>query len=106
MTKFSQEDGIEDKLNDTIGVLAKKIRTSQSRNLVYSDLRNQFDKAIKSNKYLVFTANVTNYGTWSVGYSRLFYVPESRRGALSIFKYKTITTISYTNSITCSIIKQ
>ena len=93
MTKFSQEDGIEDKLNDNIGVLAKKIRTSQSRNLVYSDLRNQLDKAIKTSKYLVFTANVTNYGTWSVGESKLLYVPEGRRGALSIFKYKTIRLV-------------
>ena len=93
MTKFSQEDGIEDKLTDTIGVLAKRIRGSQSRNFAYIELRNQFDKAIKLNKYLVFTANVTNYGTWSVGYSRLFYVPESRRGALSIFKNKTIRLV-------------
>jgi hypothetical protein len=93
MTKFSQEDGIEDKLTDTIGVLAKKIRTSQSRNLVYSDLRNQLDKAIKTSKYLVFTANVTNYGTWSVGESKLLYVPEGRRGALSIFQDKTIRLV-------------
>jgi len=93
MTKFSQEDGIEDKLTDTIGVLAKKIRTSKSRNLVYLDLRSQLDRAIKTSKYLVFTANVTNYGTWSVGQSKLFYVPENRRGALSIFQNKTIRLV-------------
>lgn len=93
MTKFSQEDGIEDKLTDTIGVLAKKIRSSQSRNLVYSDLRNQLDKAIKTSKYLVFTANVTNYGTWSVGESKLLYVPDGRRGALSIFQDKTVRLV-------------
>jgi hypothetical protein len=93
MTKFSQDDGIEDKLTDAIGEMAKKISTSRSRNLAYTELRNQFDKAIKINKYLIFTANVTNYGTWSVGYSRLFYVPESRRGALSIFKNKTIRLV-------------
>ena len=88
MTKFSQDDGIEDKLTDTIGMLTKEICGSQSRNFAYIKLRNQFDKAIKSNKYLVFTANVSNYGTWCVGYSKLFYVPESRRGTLSIFKNK------------------
>ena len=93
MTKFSQEDGIEDTLSDSIGVLAKKIRLSQSRNLLYAELRAQLDKAIKTSKYLVFTANVTNYGTWSVGQSRLLYVPETRRGALSIFRYKTIRLV-------------
>jgi len=93
MTKFSQDDGIEDKLTDTIGMLTKEICGSQSRNFAYIKLRNQFDKAIKSNKYLVFTANVSNYGTWCVGYSKLFYVPESRRGTLSIFKNKTIRLV-------------
>ena len=93
MTKFSQDDGIEDKLTDTIGILAKEIYGSQSRNFAYIELRIQFDKAIKSNKYLVFTANVSNYGTWCVGYSKLFYVPESRRGALSIFKNKIIRLV-------------
>ena len=29
MTKFSQDDGIEDKLTDTIGILAKEICESQ-----------------------------------------------------------------------------
>ena len=93
MTKFSQDDGIADNLNDAIGEMAKKISLSQSRNLAYIELRNQFDKAIRSKKYLVFTANVTNYGTWSVGHSRFFYIPESRRGALSIFKNKIIRLV-------------
>jgi hypothetical protein len=93
MTKFSQDDGIADNLNDAIGEMAKKISSSQSRNLAYIELRDQFDKAIKSKKYLVFTANVTNYGTWCVGQSKLFYVPDSRRGALSVFQNKTIRLI-------------
>lgn len=110
MTKFSQDDGIEDKLTDAVGVMAKKISSSQSRNLAYSELRAKFNKTIKSNKYLVFTANVTNYGTWSVGYSKLFYVPESRRGALSIFKNKTIRLVCigsgrFTRQLAASVVK-
>jgi hypothetical protein len=90
MNKFSQADGIEDKLMDPIGVLAREIRKTQFRSQVYSNLRDQLQKAIKKSKYLVFTANVTNYGTWTIGQSRLMYVPEGRRGTLSAFRNKTI----------------
>ncbi len=110
MTKFQQADGIDDELTDTIGVLAEKIRSSRSRNLAYTDLRTQLDKAIQTSKYLVFTANVTNYGTWGVGYSKLFYVPETRRGALSIFQNKTIRLVCigsgrYTRLLAAAVIK-
>lgn len=90
MSKFSKADGIEDKLMDTIGVLARKIRKAQWRSQAYSDLRTQLHKAIEKSKYRVFDANVTNYGTWIVGESKLFYVPGGRRGSLSIFQNKTI----------------
>jgi hypothetical protein len=93
MNKFSRADGIEDKLTDSIGVLAREIRNARFRSQIYSDLRNQLFKAIKKSRYLVFTANVTNYGTWTVGQSILLYVPEGRRGALSIFQNKTIRLI-------------
>ena len=93
MTKFSQKDGIDDELTDTIGILAKKLQACQSRNHVYSELRAQLEKAIKAKKYLSFVANVTNYGTWTIGHSKLFYVPKSRRGALSFFRGKTIRIV-------------
>lgn len=93
MTKFSQYDGIEDKLTDTIGLFAQKIRTSPTKNLAYSELRAQLEKAIIAKKYLFFVANVTIYGTWTIGESKLFYVPKSRRGALSIFRDKTIRIV-------------
>lgn len=110
MHKFSQDDGIEDNLNDAVGELAKKIRLSQSRNRAYIELRTHFDQVIKLNKYLVFTGNVINYGTWTVGYSRLFYVPESRRGPLSVFKNKVIRLVCigsgrYTRQLAASAIK-
>jgi len=93
VTKFSQEDGIEDDLTDIIGQIAMEIRACQIKNQEYIDLRNQLYKAIKAKKYLVFTANVTNYGTWCIGESKLLFVPQDRRGALSIFRNKTIRLI-------------
>jgi hypothetical protein len=110
MTKFSQDDGIQDNLTDTVGELAKKIYSSKNRNSDYIKLRNEFNKSIKTNKYLVFIGNVTNYGTWSIGYSKIFYVPESRRGALSIFKNKTIRLVCvgsgrYTRQLAASVVK-
>jgi|688.fasta_scaffold546969_1 hypothetical protein len=110
MTKFSQDDGIEDKLTDAVGEMAKEISSSRSRNLAFIELRTKFNKTIKSKKYLVFTANVTNYGTWCLGYSRLFYVPETRRGALSIFKNKTIRLVCigsgrFTRQLAAAVVK-
>lgn len=110
MAKFSQDDGIEDELMDTVGILAEKISSSTSRNFVYIELRNQFHNAIKSKNYLVFTANVTNYGTWHIGDSKLFCVPESRRGTLSVFKNKTIRIVCtgsgrFTRELAASVVK-
>ena len=48
MTKFSQDDGIEDNLSDTIGMLAKEIHESQNRNFAYIELRNQLDKEMRN----------------------------------------------------------
>ena len=67
MTKFSQEDGIEDNLTDIIGQMAMEIRACQIKNQTYIDLRSQLHKAIKAKKYLVFTAYVTNYVPWCIG---------------------------------------
>lgn len=93
MSKFSQLDGIEDTLLDIIGQTAREIHECQIRNQKYLDLKGRLHKFINAKKYLIFTANVTIYGTWCIGESRLFFVPENRRGALSIFRNKTIRLV-------------
>jgi len=48
---------------------------------------------LSEQNYVRFTANVTTYDTWRIGEAKLFYLPNTRRGALNVFRDKTIRII-------------
>jgi hypothetical protein len=93
MAKFSKSDGVEDMLTDAVGLLARQLQECKKYDLKFRKIRAEFDKKTIAYKYFFFEANVTNYGTWSIGESKLFYVPLTRKGALSIFRDKTIRLV-------------
>ena len=93
MSKFSKDDGVPDTLNDTIGILGRAICYQPYFNAEAFRLKAELIKCLFAQRYTGFTANVTNYGTWSVGVSRLYFVPKDRRGALSIYREQTIRLI-------------
>lgn len=93
MSKFSQDDGVPDTLNDTIGALGRAICSQPYFNAEAFRLKAELIKCLSAQRYTGFTANVTNYGTWGVGVSRLYFVPKDRRGALSGYREQTIRII-------------
>ena len=90
---FSKTDGIPDTLEDKIGKLGRAIRSQPHFNSEAIRLANELESRLVRLGYIRFTANVTNYDTWRTGEARLFFVPEHRRGALSVFRGKTIRLI-------------
>lgn len=84
---------IEDKLNDDIGVLLRKINTNlkftKEKKLGIEELK----KSLKKCKHLTFQAQYQNYHLSSVGSSYIYKVPENKRGYLGKFKGKTIRLI-------------
>jgi hypothetical protein len=93
MSKFSQADGLPDTLNDAIGQLGRAICAEPYFNSEAYRLKAELIKCLSAQGYTSFTANVTNYGVWSVGAARLYFVPKDRRGALSVYREKTIRLI-------------
>ena len=93
MSKFSQDDGVPDTLHDTIGTLGRAICSQPYFNAEAFRLKTELIKCLSAQRYTGFTANVTNYGTWGVGVSRLYFVPKDRRGALSGYREQTIRII-------------
>jgi len=93
MSKFFQDDGVPDTLNDTIGALGRAICSQPYFNAEAFRLKAELIKCLSAQRYTGFTANVTNYGTWGVGVSRLYFVPKDRRGALSAYREQTIRLI-------------
>ena len=93
MSKFSQDDGVPDTLHDTIGTLGRAICAQPYFNAEAFRLKAELIKCLSAQRYTGFTANVTNYGTWGVGVSRLYFVPKDRRGALSGYREQTIRII-------------
>lgn len=91
--KFSKADGVDDQLADQIGDLSRKIRSQPHWNSDAAKLNEQLVSTLEKQKYRYFLANVTNYGTWQTGESKFFYVPETRRVALSFFRGKIIRLI-------------
>ena len=77
---------IEDKLNDDIGVLLKKI----SANLKFTKEKKlgieELKKSLKKYKHLTFEAQYQNYHLSAIGSSYLYKVPKNKRGYLSKFK--------------------
>ena len=90
---FSKMDGVPDTLADKIGELGRAIRSQPHFNSEAIRLWNELEKRLVRLGYIRFTANVTNYDTWRTGEARLFFVPNHRRGALSVFRGKTIRLI-------------
>ena len=93
MSKFSQDDGVPDTLHDTIGTLGRAICAQPYFNAEAFRLKAELIKCLSAQRYTGFTANVTNYGSWGVGVSRLYFVPKDRRGALSSYREQTIRLI-------------
>jgi hypothetical protein len=48
---------------------------------------------LSEQNYVMFTANVNTYDTWRIGEAKLFYVTNTRRGALNVFRDKVIRII-------------
>ena len=93
MSKFSKTDGVTDTLDDDIGRLGRAICSQPHFNADALRLKSELLQCLSEQGYLGFTANVTNYDTWRIGEAKLFYVPKTRRGALSVFKDKVIRII-------------
>jgi hypothetical protein len=93
MSKFSKADGLPDTLTDTIGNVGRALFSQPHFNSESIRLRAELIKSLSKKRYVGFTANVTNYGTWRVGEAMLYFVPKDRRGALSIYREKTIRLI-------------
>jgi hypothetical protein len=90
---FSKMDGVPDTLADKIGELGRAIRSQPHFNSEAIRFANELERRLVRLGYIRFTANVTNYSTWRTGEARLFFVPEHRRGALSVFRGKAIRLI-------------
>ena len=90
---FSKDDGIPDNLQDSIGKLARAIKSSDKWNAEVSGLRATMVEQLDSKGYISFWANVANYGHWQVGESMLFFVPSNRRGPLRAFTGQTVRVV-------------
>ena len=90
---FSKDDGIPDNLDDSVGRLARTIKSNAGWNAEVNQLRGTLVDQLESKGYIEFAANVTNYGHWHVGESMLFFVPTNRRGPLRVFVGKTIRLV-------------
>lgn len=87
---FSKPGGEPDFLDDQIGSACRKLADRTGWSAVPQDQRTKLNALLTRRGYVRFYANVTNYGTWHVGESMLFYVPNNRRGALSAFRGQCI----------------
>ena len=90
---FSKMDGVPDTLADKVGELGRAIRSQPHFNSEAIRLWNELESRLVRLGYIRFTANVTNYDTWRTGEAKLFFVPEHRRGALSVFRGETIRLV-------------
>ena len=90
---FSKNDGVADELADQAGRLVQELKSRTGWNADAFKTRDKLVAVLESKGYISFHANVTNYGTWSIGESMLLYVPQDRRGTLDIFRGQVIRLV-------------
>jgi hypothetical protein len=93
MSKFSKADGVVDVLDDRIGMLGRAIFSQPHFKSDALRLKSELLERLSEQNYVMFTANVNTYDTWRIGEAKLFYVTNTRRGALNVFSDKVIRII-------------